>query len=87
MATFVAETYLSPAVAGEPDLTITRVVAAADELAAVRLAVRYLRSIFIPGDETCLLLFEADSMELVESVAEHAGLDPDRIALTETREA
>ena len=86
MATFVAETYLSRAAEGEPDATIARVVAAAGELAAAGVTVRFVRSIFIPGDETCLLLIEADSAEQAAALTARAGLDPDRIALSETRE-
>ena len=42
-------------------------------------SVRYLRSILIPGDETCLHLVEADSAEHVAEVCEPAGLKADRI--------
>ena len=42
-------------------------------------SVRYLRSILIPGDETCLHLVEADSAEHVGEAFERAGLAADRI--------
>jgi Nickel responsive protein SCO4226-like len=42
-------------------------------------AVRYVRSILIPGDETCLHLVEADSAERVAVAFEQAGLAADRI--------
>ena len=42
-------------------------------------AVRYVRSILIPGDETCLHLVEADSAEDVAEAFEQAGLAADRI--------
>jgi hypothetical protein len=42
-------------------------------------SVRYLRSILIPGDETCLHLVEADSVEHVAKAFEQAGLKADRI--------
>ena len=42
-------------------------------------AVRYLRSILIPGDETCLHLVESDSLEQVADAFEQAGLKADRI--------
>jgi uncharacterized protein DUF4242 len=42
-------------------------------------AVRYLRSILIPGDETCLHLVKADSVEHVAEAFEQAGLAADRI--------
>ena len=86
MATFVVETYLSRAADGEPDSTIGRVMSAADDLSAAGETVRYLRSIFIPDDETVLLLFEADSVEVVRAVTIRADLDADRIALTDSRE-
>jgi hypothetical protein len=41
--------------------------------------VRYLRSILIPGDETCLHLVEADSVEQVAEAFEQAGRTADRI--------
>jgi hypothetical protein len=41
--------------------------------------VRYLRSILIPGDETCLHLVEAASPEHVGAAFERVGLQADRI--------
>jgi hypothetical protein len=41
--------------------------------------VRYLRSILIPGDETCLHLVEADCAEHVAAAFERVGLQADRI--------
>ena len=41
--------------------------------------VRYLRSILIPGDETCLHLVLADSAEQVANAIEQLGLQADRI--------
>ena len=58
-------------------------VADPDPAALARLghgtAVRYLRSILIPGDETCLHLVEAGSAEHVAHAFEQAGLAADRI--------
>jgi hypothetical protein len=44
-----------------------------------RNTVRYLRSILIPGDETCLHLVEAASAEQVAEAFELVGLEADRI--------
>jgi hypothetical protein len=44
-----------------------------------RSTVRYLRSILIPGDETCLHLVEAASAEQVAEAFEQVGLQADRI--------
>ena len=41
--------------------------------------VRYLRSILIPGDQTCLHLVEADSVEQVVDAFDQVGLEADRI--------
>ena len=41
--------------------------------------VRYLRSIFVPEDETCFLLFEAASPELVGEASRRAALGHHRI--------
>lgn len=42
-------------------------------------AVRYLRSILIPSDETSLHLFEAESAERVAEAFEQAGLSANRV--------
>jgi hypothetical protein len=42
-------------------------------------SVRYVRSILIPGDETCLHLVVADSAAQVAAAFELAGLEADRI--------
>ena len=44
-----------------------------------RSTVRYLRSILIPGDETCLHLVEAASVEQVAEAFDQVGLQADRI--------
>ena len=36
--------------------------------------VRYLRSIFVPGESRCMCLFEAGSPELVREVNDAAGI-------------
>jgi hypothetical protein len=43
-------------------------------------AIELVRSIFIPEDETCLFIYEADSLESVRIGAERSGLVFDRIA-------
>jgi hypothetical protein len=44
-----------------------------------RSTVRYLRSILIPGDETCLHLVEAASVDQVAEAFDQVGLTADRI--------
>ena len=58
-------------------------VADPDSAALARLgdgnSIRYLRSILIRGDETCLHLVEADSVDQVAEAFQQAGLEADRI--------
>ena len=54
-----------------------RAEAAAVACAARR--VRYVRSLFLPTDETCFHEFEAPSAEVLERAARRVGLPYDRI--------
>ena len=49
-------------------------IAAAARSSAGGVPVRYLRSVFQPGDGRCLCLFEAASADAVRRVADAAGL-------------
>jgi hypothetical protein len=51
-----------------------RVERATAELTQEGWSVRCLRSIFVPEDETCFLLYEAPSVEVVEEAVRRAGL-------------
>lgn len=77
MANYLAEAY-APA---SPDVAEieTRARLAAAELSAAGTPVRYVRSIFMPDDETCFHLFEADSPEAVDEAARRAGFVGARI--------
>ena len=39
-----------------------------------------MRSIFVPQDETCIFIYEADSLDSVQLAAQHAALAFERIA-------
>lgn len=80
MTEFLIELYVSRADAAGAELSAQRAHRAADELAREGVPVRFLRSIFIPEDETCLLLVEASSGDAVREVAQRAGLSFERIA-------
>ena len=47
---------------------------AAAELDDEGIAVRFVRSIFVPESETCFVLYEAASVEAVRAAASRAGL-------------
>ena len=56
-----------------------RAYAAATQLASEGTPVRYLRSIFMPEDETCFLLFEASTLDAVRAASDRAALECLRI--------
>jgi hypothetical protein len=44
-----------------------------------------VRAIFIPEDEMCFLVIEADSAAVIARLAQHASLPIDRIVAAETK--
>ncbi len=52
---------------------------AADSLTRSGTTVRLVRSIFVPDDETCFLLYEAESADAVRAAMALAGLPCDEI--------
>ena len=79
MAEFLVEVY----VARDDHRTAREIAAAAravDGTPASGRSVRCLRSIFVPEDETCFLLFEAPSADAVGDAVRRAGLLPDHIS-------
>jgi hypothetical protein len=59
---------------------VRRVRLAAEDLARAGTTVRYLRSIFVPEDEICFLLFEAACAQDVRDAARSADLPFERIS-------
>ena len=80
MHEFVAEQYFSRTDAAGARRAAGAARHAAEELARGGMAIELVRSIFIPEDETCLFIYEADSLESVRIGAERSGLVFDRIA-------
>jgi hypothetical protein len=80
MTEFLGELYVSRehGVAVEDDEV--RVRAAAAELTREGRPVRFLRTIFVPEDETCFYLFEASSAGTVREVGARAALLFDRVS-------
>ncbi len=83
MAEFLIEVYASQ---HEPRAA-ARARLAAEEVTREGTPVRYLRSIFVPEDETCFYLYEASSVEAVRAAAARAELRSDHLAeaITEPR--
>ena len=71
MSSFLAEVY-TPVTAAVAEFEARARLAAAD-LSAAGTPVRYVRAIFVPDDETCFHLFEADSPEAVDEAMRRAG--------------
>ena len=74
MVEFAVELYVS-----RTDPAAARRNAELARTAAEGTAVRYLRSIFMPEDETCFLFFEAASAAAVGEVADRAGFRAERV--------
>jgi hypothetical protein len=55
----------------------------AQQAAAGSTDVRFLRSMFLPDDEMCFLVFEAESSDAVTRLAAQAALPIDRVVRTE----
>ena len=79
VAEFLVEMYVSRTDAGAVERGTGRTRVSATRLSAEGTPVRYLRSLFVPDDETCFLLYEAASAEAVRETVRRAGLAFERI--------
>ena len=77
---FLLELYVSRSAETVARTVSERARAAAEELTRAGTPVCCLRAIFVPDDETCFLLYEADSIGAVCEAACRAGFPYDRIA-------
>jgi uncharacterized protein DUF4242 len=82
MTEFLVELYVSGTDPTAVATTTQRAEHAAVELTAAGIPVHFVRSIFVPADETCLFLFEAESIEAVRDAALRAGISFDHLAET-----
>ena len=80
MTEFVVQLYASRDDAVALSRVTERVRHAAEELGREGTVVRYMTRIFVPEDETCLLLYEADTAETVRAATDRAGLAVERIS-------
>jgi Nickel responsive protein SCO4226-like len=77
---FLVESYVPRADQAGAELGAARAREAADRLAREGVPIRFLRSIFVPEDETCFYLYEAASVEDVREAANRAALSFERVA-------
>jgi hypothetical protein len=80
VAEFLVELYVSRVDAVGVAGRAVRTRLAAEQLTREGTPVRYLRSIFVPEDETCFFLCEAASVEAVREAVQRADLRFERIA-------
>ena len=76
---YLVESYLPVTGAEDQAEVVARARAAADELAREGASLRHLDCIFVPEDEMCLLLYEADSAELARAASRRAGIECERV--------
>lgn len=81
---YLVETYLTFQTTDVSRHVDARLRDATAELVAEGTVIRFLRSIPLPTDETCLYLFEAEAAAAVSEVLRRVGLTPDRIVETGT---
>lgn len=79
MPSYLVEVYLPRSHADEARATARRARAAAEQLTREGTAIHYVRTTFLPDDETCFHLFEAVSTAAVEEVGRRAKLGRGRV--------
>ncbi len=79
MQSYLVEVYVPRSSPREASLGARRAEAAADALSGDGVPVRYVRTTFLPDDETCFHVFEAGSSDAVDEVCRRAYLGRARI--------
>ena len=82
MTEFIVELYVPRNDCGAVAAAAKRLTEAAAELTAEGRAVQFVRSIFVPSDETCFLLVEGGTADDVRETARRAGVLVDSVAET-----
>jgi hypothetical protein len=80
VAEFLLELYVSRLDSAAVERSAGRARLGAEELTREGTPVRWLRSIFVPDDETCFFLYEAASAEAVRKAARRAAIPFERVA-------
>ena len=87
MPNYVVERYRSRSDPDSLPAVADRLAASARHVSQEGTAVRYVDTIFLPSDETCMHTFEADSAADVQAVLRLAGIEVDRIVPAEQIES
>ena len=80
MTEYLAELYVARTGARAAECGAARITEAAEEQTRNGAPVRLVRSIFVPEDETCFLLFEACSADAVRDAARLADVPCEHVA-------
>ena len=79
MPSYLIESYLPRSRAGELPAVVGRLRRATESLTAEGIPVEHLRSTFLPNDELCLHLLEAESAATVGEASRRAAIEPARV--------
>lgn len=79
MRSYLVESFLPRASAGDRVVGDERARLAAEALARSGTRVRFAGSIHVPEDELCLYLFDAPAADVASIAARNAGIEPLRI--------
>jgi hypothetical protein len=79
MPSYLIESYLPRSRSSELRAVVDRLRRATDSLSAEGAPVRHLRSTFLPDDELCLHLLEAESVAMVSEASRRAAIEPARV--------
>ena len=79
MPSYLIESYLPRSRSGELPAAVSCLRRATESLAAEGAVVRHIRSTFVPSDELCLHLFEAEDEATVGEASRRAAIEPARV--------
>ena len=82
MAEFLVELYVPRSEGEAVEEGASRARRAAEVLTLEGTPVQFLRSIFVPEDETCFFLYKAASSDAVRTAAQRAALRYERVVET-----
>jgi hypothetical protein len=87
MPTYLVEGYMPRRQARDARAAGQRACTAAAELSSEGVAVHYVRTTFLPDDETCFHVFVAESAESIEAVSRRGALGDVRVVRAVETEA
>jgi hypothetical protein len=84
MPSYLIESYLPRSRSNELAAEVGRLRRATESLTAEGVRVRHVRSTFLPNDELCLHLLEAESAMTVGEASRRAAIEPARVVRAES---